>query len=355
MREPQNAELAAVKSAFFLYLCLYGYILCRMIREFHLFAGIGGGIYGGKLLGHICCAGVEIDGFCQSVLKQRQKDGWLDPFPIYGDLTQLHGEPLRGTFDVLCGGFPCQAFSHAAHGKNIAEKNLWGEMYRFTQESDAPIVFGENVTLKAIEKAKSDLENCGYRVEMCKLSCGELGADHRRDRFWLLAVKDEEVFVKLVRHIQTLPKLSGRCWSISPTQQGEPTLITNRREQLKAIGNAQSPIVAATIFRILVNRLAYNNHTKPIAAPEEISLVFNKTQTWIQRTFGDDFGFVHTPTTMANYAAPSMMKHKGCQNFKMVFEKPTPMNAEYLMGFPLGASTLLPQKIDNLELWLNQK
>lgn len=326
-----------------------------MIREFHLFAGIGGGIYGGKLLGNICCAGVEIDNFCQSVLRQRQIDGWLDKFPIYGDLTQLHGEQFRGTFDVLCGGFPCQAFSHAAHGKNIAEKNLWGEMYRFTQESDAPIVFGENVTLKAIAKAKFDLEVCGYRVEMCKLSCGELGADHRRDRFWLLAVKDEEVFTKLVQHIYTLPKLSGICWADSPMQRGVPTPITNRREQLKAIGNAQSPIVAATIFRILVNRLANNTYTKPIADPKEISLVFNKTRTWIQRTLGDDFGFVHTPTTMANYSAPSMMKHKGCQNFKRVFEKPTPMNAEYLMGFPLGASALSPQKTDNLELWLKSE
>ena len=32
-----------------------------IIQEFHLFAGIGGGIYGGELLGHRCCAGVEID------------------------------------------------------------------------------------------------------------------------------------------------------------------------------------------------------------------------------------------------------------------------------------------------------
>lgn len=46
-----------------------------MIKEFHLFTGIGGGIYGGKLLGHQCCAGVEIDENCQAVLRQRQADG----------------------------------------------------------------------------------------------------------------------------------------------------------------------------------------------------------------------------------------------------------------------------------------
>ena len=123
------------------------------IQEFHLFAGIGGGIYGGELLGHECCAGVEISDFCQKVLKQRQKDGWMNPFEIYGDLRALNGKEFKGKFDVLCGGFPCQAFSTAAHGKNIAEKNLWDEMLRFAKESDAPVVFGENVVLRAISKA----------------------------------------------------------------------------------------------------------------------------------------------------------------------------------------------------------
>lgn len=37
------------------------------IKEFHLFAGIGGGIYGGHILGHLCCGAVEIDDFCKEV------------------------------------------------------------------------------------------------------------------------------------------------------------------------------------------------------------------------------------------------------------------------------------------------
>ena len=246
------------------------------IKEFHLFAGIGGGIYGGKLLGHTCCAGVEIDENCQAVLKQRQQDGWMEHFPIYGDLTQLHGEQFQGGFDVLCGGFPCQAFSHAAHGKNIAEKNLWGEMFRFVQESNAPIVFGENVTLKALTKAKEDLVKIGYKVELCKLSCGELGADHRRDRFWLLAVKDFAIFEKVALQVTSLPKLKGDCWSKSPEEIGDSAPVTNRRAQLKAVGNAQSPFVAACDFRILVNRHLNHNFSSPIADKTEIEAVFEK-------------------------------------------------------------------------------
>ena len=321
------------------------------IKELHLFAGIGGGIYGGKLLGHTCCAGVEIDENCQAVLRQRQQDGWMEPFPIFGDLTKLHGQPFLGKFDILCGGFPCQAFSHAAHGKNIAQKNLWGEMYRFVQESNAPIVFGENVTLKALTKAKEDLIKIGYKVELCKLSCRDLGADHRRDRFWLLAVKDTSVFKKVANQVKTLPKLKGHCWAKSPKEIGEPVSVTNRRVQLKAIGNAQSPLVAASVFRILVNRHLNHAFSAPVADKAEIEVVYEKKETWIKQKYGEDFGLVHTPTTMANYSAPSMMKHQGCRNFKEVFGKPTPDNAEYLMGFPLGASSFAPLSLDNYCIW----
>lgn len=325
-----------------------------MIKEFHLFAGIGGGIYGGELLGHQCCAGVEIMPYAQSVLKQRQKDGWMPEFPIYGDLCALDGTEFKGQFDVLCGGFPCQAFSTAAHGKNIKEKNLWGEMLRFVQESEAPVVFAENVVLRAIEKAKEDLENVGYRVARCRLSCSDLGADHQRNRFWLLAVKDEKVLDRISAHVNALPVLKGEFWASNISEMGGDTSNGHkeRRKQLLGVGNAQSPFVVASAFRILVNRLQ-NNQTElsEIVSKEEIEKVFQIKPTWIQTEF-DNIGLVHTPTTMANYACPSMMKHQGCRNFTKVFGRPEPNNAEYLMGFPLGASALTELKKDNFDKWL---
>lgn len=323
----------------------------KSIQEFHLFAGIGGGIYGGELLGHQCCAGVEISEFCQTVLKQRQKDGWMNEFEIYGDLRSLNGKDFKGKFDVLCGGFPCQAFSTAAHGKNIAEKNLWDEMFRFVKESDAPVVFGENVVLRAISKAKTDLESVGYKVKFCRLSCSDLGADHQRNRFWLLAVKDDEVFDHIKEHILSLPVFKGKYWKKNPDQLGNEVATTDRREQLKGVGNAQSPFVAASAFRILVNRHIENGNYTEVVSDEEIAKVFEIQKTWIKETFGDEMGLVHTPTTMANYSAPSMMKHQGCRNFKKVFDRPAPKNAEYLMGFPLGASSPEPQGKNNLKKW----
>lgn len=325
-----------------------------MIREFHLFAGIGGGIYGGELLGHKCCAGVEILPYAQSILKQRQQDDWMPKFPIYNDICTLNGSDFKSEFDILCGGFPCQAFSTAAHGKNIKEKNLWGEMLRFVKESEAPIVFAENVVLKAIEIAKRDLEDLGYKVVRCRLSCSDIGADHQRNRFWLLAVKDENTFEKIKTHVLSLPVLNGNYWSKSLSIVGGD--ISNgykeRRMQLLGIGNAQSPFVVATAFRILVNRFVNNQFNKSeVVSKEEISKVFNIKPTWIQ-SFFDNIGLVHTPTTMANYSCPSMMKHQGCKNFKEVFGRPEPNNAEYLMGFPIGASAPIELTKDNFVKWL---
>lgn len=320
------------------------------IKEFHLFAGIGGGIYGGMILGHICCGGVEIDPYATGVLLQRQRDGWFEPFDIYPDIKTLNGSEFIGSFDILCGGFPCQAFSTAAHGKNIAEKNLWDYMFKFVQDSQAPIVFGENVVLRAITKAKSDLESIGYRVSICRLSCKDLGADHQRNRFWLLAVKDNIIFEKVAKHINKLPQINARCWTLNANNIEYPAEVEVKRNQLRGIGNAQSPLVCACAFRILVNRQLKKDYTSVVVTKEELSKIFIPYKTWIQTDF-NNIGGLHTPTTMANYHCVSMMKHTSCQNFVKVFGKPTPLNGEFLMGFPIGSSSPKPIPITNLEKW----
>lgn len=323
----------------------------QKIQEFHLFAGIGGGIYGGEILGHECCAGVEIDPYCQKVLRQRQQDGWMNKFPIYGDIKKLDGYQYIGQFDILCGGFPCQAFSYAAHGKNIEEKNLWPEMLRFVKQSNAPIVFGENVTFKAIETAKRDLELLGYSVERCKLACMDLGADHKRPRFWLLAVKDEEIFRKVADQVISLPKFRPAFWEYNPHEIKYPVEVPVLAPQKRGVGNAQAPIAAATAFRVLVNRHLYHKYSDVIVQQEELHSIFEPVITWIKSQNPDDPIYVHTPTTMGNYHYKSMMKHPSCAKYVRIFGKPTALHAEYLMGFPIGASSPYPLTEENFEKW----
>ena len=326
----------------------------KPIREFHLFAGIGGGIYGGELLGHTCCAGVEIDEFCKKILKQRQQDGWMNDFPIYGDIKQLNGKDFKGSFEILCGGFPCQAFSYAAHGKNIEEKNLWPDMFKFVQESDAPIVFGENVIIEAIDTAKKDLESIGYHVERCRVACMDLDADHKRPRFWLLAVKDYTIFDKVTKHINSLSKLKAEFWKVNPHVIEYPSPVPVLAPQKRGVGNAQAPIAAAVAFRVLVNRHLFHQHDEEVVTREEVDAVFERSTTWIKLHNPDDPIYVHTPTTMGNYHYKSMMKHPSCAKYVRIFGKPTALHAEYLMGFPIGASSPYPQTKENYNLWISQ-
>lgn len=77
-------------------------------------------------------------------------------------------------------------------------------------------------------------------------------------------------------------------------------------------------------------------------------------RTWVLTTFGNDTGFVHTPTCTANYAAKSMQKWACAREFTRVFGRPTPTNHEWLMGWPIGWSGCEPLETDRFQSWQQQ-
>ena len=86
------------------------------LNELALFAGAGGGILGGHLLGWRTVCAVEWEAYPASVLCARQNDGLLPTFPIWDDVQTFDGKPWRGIVDVVSGGFPCQDISAAGTG-----------------------------------------------------------------------------------------------------------------------------------------------------------------------------------------------------------------------------------------------
>jgi len=90
------------------------------MNELALFAGAGGGILGGHLLGWRTVCAVEFDPYAASVLVARQNDGVFPPFPVWNDVRTFDGRPWRGLVDVVSGGFPCQEISAAGTGTGIA-------------------------------------------------------------------------------------------------------------------------------------------------------------------------------------------------------------------------------------------
>lgn len=77
-------------------------------------------------------------------------------------------------------------------------------------------------------------------------------------------------------------------------------------------------------------------------------------QTWVLTTFGSGTGYLHTPTCTANYASPSMQKWPSCRAFTLAFGKPSPANHEWLMGWPIGWSALVPLETVKFQSWQQQ-
>ena len=162
------------------------------MNERHLFAGAGGGILGGMLLGHTTVCAVELEPYCRKVLLQRQRDGILPKFPLWDDVCTFDGKPWRGKVDVVCGGFPCQDISAAGKGAGITgeRSGLWGEMARIIGEIRPKYAFVENspmLTLRGLDRVLGDLSEMGYDARWGVMGSDNVGGTHRRKRIWILA------------------------------------------------------------------------------------------------------------------------------------------------------------------------
>jgi len=163
------------------------------LRELALFAGAGGGILGGKLLGWRTVCAVEFAAYPRSVLLARQRDGILENFPVWDDVRTFDGKPWLGSVDVISGGFPCQDISAAnqnAKGIDGERSGLWKSMARIIGEVVPRYVFVENSPLlvgRGLAVVLGDLATMGYDARWCVLGAVDCGAPHRRDRIWIRA------------------------------------------------------------------------------------------------------------------------------------------------------------------------
>ena len=162
------------------------------MRELALFAGAGGGILGGLLIGWRTVCAVEIDPYARSVLLARQRDGMLQPFPVWDDVRTFDGNPWRGHVDVVSGGFPCQDISCAGKGAGLdgARSGLWSEFARIIGDVRPRYAFMENspmLVVRGLDRVLADLAAMGFDTEWGVVSAADVGAPHKRDRIWIVA------------------------------------------------------------------------------------------------------------------------------------------------------------------------
>lgn len=238
------------------------------MNELHLFAGCGGGILGGMLLGHTTVCAVEIEPYCQKVLLQRQRDGILPRFPIWDNITTFDGTPWRGKVDIVCGGFPCQDISRAGAGKGLDgdESGLWTEMARIIGEVRPRYIFVENsamLIVRGLDRILADISSMGYDIRWGIIGASFCGYDHQRNRLWIVADSNSNGleggdYLETKRQWQAkIRSMAGLCETKirddipAPNAFGIANGVPFRVDRLKAIGNAQVPAVAAIAFRTL--------------------------------------------------------------------------------------------------------
>ncbi len=161
-----------------------------MINGLDLFSGIGGNTLG--LDGYVrTVAYCEQDRHAQSVLLSRMLDGGIRPAPIWDDITTLTGDMLP-PIDIIVGGFPCQDISVAGKGAGLEgeRSGLFFEIIRLAKEIKPTFLFLENVPAirtRGLDTVVRSLSDLGYDCRWTSLSAAEVGAPHKRERWFLLA------------------------------------------------------------------------------------------------------------------------------------------------------------------------
>ena len=161
------------------------------LRHLDLFSGIGGFSLGLESTGGFeTVAFCDIDKYCLQVLEKR-----FPSVPRYTDIKELNYDKIKsdGLFpiDIITGGYPCQPFSVAGRKKGEEDpRHLWPEMFRLIKELRPSWVIGENVSghIKlGLDTVLKNLESEGYSARTFSISASSVGANHQRERVWIVA------------------------------------------------------------------------------------------------------------------------------------------------------------------------
>ena len=266
-----------------------------------LFSGIGGLDLGLERAGMRVIWQSEIDPYASRVLKKH----W-PKVPNYGDIKEIQWRNVVRP-NVICGGYPCQPFSNAGRRNGTDDpRHLWPWVRTAISELRPDYAILENVrghlSLGGLSVI-GELADVGYDAEWRIISAASVGANHRRDRLFIVAypasvygnerkhrdnsgtfgerrtVQDQtragggnvadstggdgrsakpygmgEVYGQAAK----LRKQSGgggtvgNWWQIEPDVGRVANGVPNRVDRLRGLGNAVVPQVAELIGRLVI-------------------------------------------------------------------------------------------------------
>ena len=236
----------------------------RKLRVLDLFSGIGGFSLGLERTGGFeTVAFCEIDPFCQRVLRKH----WPH-VPIYDDVRTLAGVEC----DLICGGFPCQDASVAnvvGLGTDGDRTGLYTEPVRLAGELGCLLLM-ENVPgllVRGFGDVLRAVAEIGFDAEWECISAREAGADHERERLWIMAYPGRErrqgfehYHGLLGRARAALPEYDDGAFGAwrslvdgqYPLRSGDGLSVAMERRRLHGTGNAVVPQIPEIIGRAIL-------------------------------------------------------------------------------------------------------
>ena len=163
------------------------------IRYVDLFCGIGGFHQAMSQLGGICVMACDSDKDCREVYETNYG---ITPFPNVKDIDVS----TMPDFDVLCAGFPCQAFSNGGKKKCFEDDRglLFDEIVRIALAKRPKFMFLENVKhiLKVsngevIKYITHKIVQMGYHLQMFQISPHNYGIPQQRERVYFVCVRND--------------------------------------------------------------------------------------------------------------------------------------------------------------------
>lgn len=242
------------------------------MRELSLFSGAGGGLLATQhLLKWQTIGYVEIDEYCQKILRQRQLDGFLHKAPIFTDINAFIdsgcAKLYRGVTDVITAGFPCQPWSRAGKKKGKEDiRNLWPQTLRTIQIIKPEWIFLENTSTLLSSYGNfgtilKDLAQSRLNAKWCLLDAWNVGGSFYGTRVFLVAsshsINGKEGMGFYKKYLKTIQQGFNLQ---SDRQMWLQTINRNARsdngvahyvDRGKAVGEGQVPRMVEVAWKVL--------------------------------------------------------------------------------------------------------
>ena len=227
------------------------------LRLLDTFSGIGGFSLAARWLGEYkTIQFVERELYCRTILRKH----WPS-VPISSDICTF--KPTNGFADVITAGFPCQDISTAGKRAGIAHgtrSGLFYELMRVICLVRPKYVVLENVAAIVgfgLDAVGGALAQAGYDLEWACIRASDVGARHRRDRWWAVAYpvgygskRNLQQAVPWQSALQRVESVRGFADLRNGPSASTPRLLRgtdglpNKLDRLRALGNAVVPHVA---------------------------------------------------------------------------------------------------------------